>query len=112
MSRYHRLVYQWQSTNVNSILLLAIICSYTPQIIRLRYAASSSGLSATYLMLHALFSTAQLSCTLHSVAFIWPSYERPIFKEINQGHLRGMEAFGGILGLLQIFVQWACSIVL
>lgn len=99
-------------TDANSILLLAVICSYIPQIARVRDATSSFGLSTTYLTCHALFSTAQLASMILSAGRTWPSRKHRIFTEIYRGHLRGMKALGGVLGLLQILAQSACSIVL
>jgi hypothetical protein len=45
-------------------------------------------------------------------AYGWPSERKPVLQEIAEGSLKGMAAYGAVLGLLQIFVQWSCSIML
>lgn len=97
-------------TDARSLLPLAIICSYAPQILRLRYHASDLGLSPIYLLRNTLFSTAQLSDMIFSAAYIWPGKPESVVDLISNGRLKGVKAFGGILGLLQISAQWACSV--
>jgi hypothetical protein len=83
---------------------------YVPQIWRLQTDTSMRGISPYYILFNIFFSNAQLSELLLCGAFAWPNASRPVLKQISNGSLKGLEAFGPTLGILQIFVQWACSI--
>lgn len=96
---------------VNSTLLVLSVFAYIPQIARLRKNASTRGISRYYILFDVFFSNAQLSELLLCAAYAWPTATRPVIEQINNGSLQGMEAFGAILGVLQIFVQWCCSIM-
>lgn len=76
-------------------------------------------MSPNYILFNAIFSNTQLSEALFLHAYGWPSErspyltdKNPALEQIAKGRLRGMAAYGAILGLLQIFVQWCCSISL
>lgn len=45
-------------------------------------------------------------------AFGWPQERKSVLEAIAESRLKGMAAYGGVLGLLQIFVQWSCSITM
>ena len=87
------------------------VCSYIPQIVRLRQDTTSRGISPYYVLFNVFFSTAQFSELLLCAAFAWPTAARPVLEQIGDGSLKGLEAFGAVLGLLQAFVQWLCSFI-
>jgi hypothetical protein len=36
---------------------------------------------------------------------------KPVLEHIGKGQLRGFAAFGVVLGLIQVAVQWVCLII-
>ena len=102
-----------------SFLLLAMVGAYVPQIARLRTLPSTHGISANYILFHAIFSNAQLSSALFLHAYGWPSVrspyltaKSPALEQVARGRLQGLAAYGAVLGLLQIFAQWCCAVAL
>jgi hypothetical protein len=96
-----------------SLLLIAIAVSHIPQINQLRTPPSTHGISSHYILFNALLNTSQLSEALFLHAYGWPLEGRKsVLQAIAEGRLKGMAAYGGVLGLLQIFVQWSCSVIL
>jgi hypothetical protein len=83
-----------------------------PQIACIVGRGSTRGLSPYYLLFNALYSNIQLAHALLFASYAYPTDTEPVLGLIGDGRLKGFEAFGGILGLLQVAVQWACSITL
>lgn len=90
-----------------------------PQISRLWALPSTHGIAPNYILFHAIFSNAQLSSALFLHAYEWPSErspyltaDSPALGQIAKDRLRGLAAYGAVLGLLQVFAQWCCSIFL
>ncbi|GAB7330626.1 hypothetical protein MBLNU13_g02199t3 [Cladosporium sp. NU13] len=90
-----------------------------PQITQLRTLPSTHGISRNYILFHAIFSNAQLSSALFLHTYGWPSVrspylaaKSPALEQVARGRLRGLAAYGAVLGLLQVFAQWCCSIAL
>jgi hypothetical protein len=72
---------------------------------------STHGISSNYILFNAIFNTSQLSHALFLHAYGWPQEGRnAVLQAIAESRLKGIAAYGGVLGLLQIFVQWSCSI--
>lgn len=102
-----------------SFLLLAMVGAYVPQIARLRSLPSAHGISANYILFHAIFSNTQLSSALFLHAYGWPSVrspyltaKSPALEQVARGRLRDLAAYGAVLGLLQVIAQWCCAIAL
>ena len=95
-----------------STLLLAIAVSYIPQIARIISSQSTHGISPYFILFNAIFSNIQLANTLLLTARAWPTDKSPVLELIGNGQLRGSEAFGAVLGLIQVALQWAFSIIL
>jgi hypothetical protein len=96
-----------------------MVGAYVPQITILQTLPSTNGLSPNYILFHAIFSNAQLSSALFLHAYAWPSVrspyltaKSPALEQIARGRLRGLSAYGAVLGLLQVFAQWCGSIAL
>lgn len=94
-----------------------MVGAYVPQIIHLQTLPSTHGISENYILFHAIFSNAQLSSALFLHAYAWHSVhssyltaKSPALEQIVRCRLRGWAAYGAVLGLLQIFAQWCCSI--
>lgn len=88
-----------------SLLCLAIIGAYVPQYLRMR-RQGTKGISPYYILNHGLFSTATFALRLsHSVFF-------GAFNCVAGGDLRGWQAYSALLGLLEVAVQWICSLLL
>lgn len=68
------------------------------------------GISPYYILFNIFFSNAQLSEVLLCAAYAWPNGSHPVLQQVISGRLEGIQAFGAILGLVQVFVQWSCSI--
>ncbi|KAF2832442.1 hypothetical protein CC86DRAFT_377606 [Ophiobolus disseminans] len=96
---------------IDTILTLCIALSYILQIFRIIARQSTHGISPYYILLHTLFSNLQVANALLLCARAWPTDRSPVLERINIGDLSGSAAFGAILGLVQIGVQWFFSIV-
>ena len=95
-----------------STLLLAIAVLYIPQIARIISSQSTHGISPYFILFNAIFSNIQLANTLLLTARAWPTDKSPALELIGNGQLRSSEAFGAVLGLIQVALQWAFSIIL
>ena len=95
-----------------STLLLAIAVLYIPQIARIISSQSTYGISPYFILFNAIFSNIQLANTLLLTARAWPTDKSPVLELIGNGQLHGSEAFGAVLGLIQVALQWAFSIIL
>jgi hypothetical protein len=91
-----------------SLLLVAIVGAYMPQISELWTLPSTHGISPNYILAQAIMSNTQLSSALMLHAYGWPSAKSPALEQ----NARGLAAYGAVLGLLQVFAQWCCSISL
>lgn len=101
------------------MILLFIIGAYIPQIDRLKSMSSTRGPSSVSVLFSAILSNCQLSEALYLHAYGYPevhssrvSIKSPVFMQIAKGRLRGMAAYGAVLGLLHVFAQWCCSLAL
>ncbi len=99
-------------TDALSVLLLCVLLAYLPQYLCSLLKGSTEGISPYYVLSQALFSNAQLSYALLMSAYIYPNDREPVLRTIASGSLRGRDAWGGMLGLLQVAMQWACSVIL
>ena len=73
------------------------------------------GLSPWFLLFTAIFSNVQLSDALLINAYEYPSdtrHKHPVLYLVGKGDLTGWAAFGALLGLLQIALQWTLSTIL
>lgn len=98
----------------NSILSLAIVLSYLPQITRIMRHGSIKGISSWFFGFGALYTNIQLAYTLLLCARGWPK-ENPrgaVLELIGDGSLRGIAAIGAVFGLVQIAILWFCSLIL
>ena len=91
----------------SSILLLALTLSYIPQYNLSIHRRSTLGISPCYLLFNLLFATGQLANIL-----LLSSYRFPVLSCVASGEIRGFEAFGVLLGLLQATVLWIGSILM
>ncbi|KAI1870617.1 uncharacterized protein JN550_005160 [Neoarthrinium moseri] len=92
-------------TVVGSLLWIAIIAAYTPQYHRIR-KEGTKGISAYYILNHALFSTTTLALRLsHSVFYT-------TFNCVASGELQGWRGYSASLDFLAVFVQWMCAVIL
>lgn len=64
-------------------------------------------MSGYYLLYNVILSTTQLSLALTMAAF--GHSPRPFIEDIVSGRMTGWKAFGAVLGLLQLTIQWMCS---
>lgn len=101
-----------QTNPFSSVLLVAITAAYLPQIARIVTLGSTQGLSPYFVLFNAIYSNIQFAHALLFAAYAYPTTEEPVLALIGDGKLTGSRAFGGILGLLQVALQWACSITL
>jgi len=104
-------------SHIASLLLIAVVGAYVPQISQLRNLPSTHGIAPNYILFQAITSNTQLSSALILHAYVWPSVRSltakdPAFEQIARGRLKGLAAYGAVLGLLQVFAQWCCSISL
>lgn len=95
---------------LRSALLVLTVYAYVPQISLLRQDTTPRGISPFFVLFDVIVGNAQLSENVLCAAFAWPTAARPVIKEIGNGSLKDREAYGAVLGLLQIFVQWSCSV--
>lgn len=95
-----------------SALLLVIALAYFVQIARLVTVSSNNGISPYFLLCNALFSNIQLALTILVTVFAWPIAKDPVSELIGTGELHGAQALVAVMGLVQVALQWACSIVL
>lgn len=95
-----------------SALLLAIAGAYIPQIARIISSQSTHGISPYYILFNVIFSNIQLANTLLLTARAWPTDKVPVLELIGNGQLRGPQALGAVLGIVQVALQWAFSIAL
>ena len=86
--------------------------AYVPQITRIISHGSTQGLSPYFILFNAIYSNMQFAHTLLFAAYVYPDTSAPVLSLISDGRLKGSNALGGILGLLQVTVQWICSIAL
>lgn len=85
--------------------------AYVPQIASI-VSQGSQGLSLYFLLFNAIYSNIQYAHTLLHTSYAYPTDKEPVLQLIGDGRLRGSAALGGILGLLQVAIQWACSITM
>lgn len=97
---------------MHSTLLVLTACACVPQISLPGTGTSTQGLSPFFIACNVIFSNAQLSEVLLLAVFAWPTAARPVLKQIDHGYIDGLETFGAILGILQISVQWLCSVAM
>jgi hypothetical protein len=97
---------------IDSLLLLAIAGAYAQQAYRIVSRGNTHGLSVNFILFHAIYSNAHFANTLLFTAYAYPNDVTPVLGLIGDGYLKGSKAFGAILGLLQVGMQWACSIIL
>ena len=83
------------------------MASYVPQFHRIVARGSHFGLSPYYVLLGFIFSTTHLANIL-----LLSSYRYPVLECIADGDLEGAAAFGALLGLVQVVLQWLCSMML
>lgn len=95
-----------------SVLSVAIVVAYVPQINRVFRLESCRGLSPYFVLFHGLFSNAQLAQTLLYSAFTYTNDREPVLEIIGDGRLKGTAALGGVFGLIQVAIQWTCAITL
>lgn len=93
------------------LLCVFILAAYGVQLQQSITQGSMNGIPSYYLLFNILFSNVQLSESLLLAAYAWPNDLRPVLQLIGDGSLRGWAALGGIFGVLQLALQWACSIV-
>ena len=72
----------------------------------------SQGLSPYFLLFNTIYSNIQFAHALLAASYAYPTEKEPVLQLIGDGRLRGAAAFGGILGLLQVAMQWACSVTM
>ena len=89
----------------NSILLLAIICSYIPQIHCIITKSSTWGIASNYILFNTLFTASQLTLILYLSGYGFPALEC-----IGSNKLKGLDAYGAVLGLVQTSVLWLGSL--
>jgi hypothetical protein len=99
---------------MHSVLLLAIFLSYLPQIVRIIRFGSIKGISVWFLTFGALYTNIQLAYTLLLCARAWPSDgpAEPVLVLIGDHSLQGIAAIGAVLGLVQVALQWVCTITM
>jgi hypothetical protein len=85
--------------------------AYVPQMARI-VSHGSHGLSPYFLLFNAIYSNIQFAHTLLDASYAYPTDKEPVLRLIGDGRLRGSAALGGILGLLQVAIQWVCSITM
>lgn len=90
-----------------SVLLLAIICSYIPQLHRIITKGSTWGIAPNYILFNTLFAASQLTLILYL-----SGYGFPVLECIGSNKLKGLNAYGAVLGLIQISVLWLGSLSL
>lgn len=73
---------------------------------------STPGLPPYLVLFNAIYSNSQFAHALLFAAYAYPTTEEPVLALVGDGKLTGSGAFGGILGLLQVALQWSCSITL
>ena len=95
-----------------SIILVAMVVTYAVQIIYITTRGSKKGISPYFLLFNSIFSNAQLSEALVLVTYAWPNDKKPLLQLLEDRHFRCLAAFGSVLGVLQIAMQWACSTIL
>jgi hypothetical protein len=101
-----------QAKPFSSALLVSIAAAYIPRIARIVRHGSTQGLSPYFVLFNAIYSNIQFAHALLFAAYAYPTTEEPVLAVIGDGKLTGYRAFGGILGLLQVALQWSCSITL
>jgi hypothetical protein len=60
----------------------------------------------------AIYSIVQLANALLMSARSWPNDSNPVLEAIRSGRLHGLRAYGAALDLIQVSIQWSCSIAL
>ncbi|KAF1985973.1 hypothetical protein K402DRAFT_454658 [Aulographum hederae CBS 113979] len=110
----------WEGNLLNSpsdviidiLILFAILFTSILQISKVYSVGSFVGISPYFLLFNALFDNIQLASMVLDAAYAWPSDGNPLLRRIADGDLRGFEAFGGLMGPLQIALQWVYPIAL
>ena len=97
--------------HVCSLLLILAVYAYVPQMITLKASSSTAGISAYYVLFNMLFNDANLSTMLLCATYAWPNGSQPVLEQVNDGNLKEREAFGAILGVLQLLAQWLCAMI-
>ena len=101
-----------QTNPFSSVLLVAIVAAYLPQIARIVRHGSTQGISPYFVLFNAIYSNIQFAHALLFAAYAYPTTEESVLALVGDGKLTGSGALGGILGLLQVALQWSCSITL
>lgn len=84
-----------------------IIFSYVPQLHRIINRGSTFGIAPNYILFNALFTATQLSTIL-----LLSCYHYPVLRCIGDNQLTGLDAYGAVLGLVQITALWLGSVLL
>lgn len=79
--------------------------AYVPQITRIVSHGSTQGIAPYFLLFNAIYSNIQFAHTVLFAAYAYPDTSAPVLSLIGDGRLKGFNAFGGILGLLQVALQ-------
>jgi hypothetical protein len=98
--------------HIVSILLIALMAAYCPQIHRIITSETVDGISPYFWLFNIIYSNVQLGNALLLAAYSWPNDRDPVLQDIADGYLRGEEAFGAILGFGQIAIQWFFSMTM
>lgn len=96
---------------IDCIILASIVAVFASQALIMFRTASSDGISPFYLLFSNFFSSTHFAQTLLHCAFSYPSNSYHLLPEIYAGRLSGMKAFGGLLGLFQVFTYF-CGCIL
>jgi len=94
-----------QTNPLSSVLLVAIVAAYLPQIASIVRHGSTQGTSPYFILFNAIYSNIQFAHALLFVAYVYPTTEEPVLALVGDVKLIGSRALGGILGLLQVALQ-------
>ena len=89
------------------LILLIIVGSYIPQIRLILQRRSTLGITQSYMMFTYLFTATQ--STLVTIGWTWA---RPVLTCLKDQKIKGLDAYGAVIGWVQMTVLWIGSIVL
>lgn len=81
-----------------------MISSYVPQVQLILLHQSTTGIAQSYIMFTYIFTATQ-----SALIVLYYSRGIPLVNRIRDGDLKGFDAYGAIVGPLQIVIQWIGS---
>ncbi|RSH95235.1 hypothetical protein EHS25_000321 [Saitozyma podzolica] len=88
--------HDFTSTALTCVILVGLVISYLPQLIRIVRNGTSEGFSPWYLLLGA---TSSASAMLNILVVQWPIFQ--CCRVVSAG-----TCFESLLGFVQVFMQW------